>query len=201
MKKITAVVLALGLTMPAHSWTLFPVREKVVIETKTDYTATIVVGVVALIASLAAGKLIFSPKELSDEDKAAESIRIVSEFIGRINPSLRNRYNVTLVIDEYGPGREECRLVHISNKDFMDYQEDVFIGIVNNLVRQFNYVFGAFGLSLKAAQQLGAFEICLGSERRRITQRVLTGQNVQLIMDFIERTFFPPTDSEQEGME
>jgi hypothetical protein len=53
MKKMTAMVLALGLTMPAHSWTLFPVREKVVIETKTNYTATIVTGAITLLAGLA----------------------------------------------------------------------------------------------------------------------------------------------------
>jgi chromosome segregation ATPase len=53
MKKITAMVLALGLAVPAQACHLFPVREKVVIETKTNYTATIVIGVVTLLAGLA----------------------------------------------------------------------------------------------------------------------------------------------------
>jgi methyl-accepting chemotaxis protein len=53
MKKMTAVVLALGLTVPAQAWTLFPVRKEIVTVKETNYTATIAVGVVGIVSLLA----------------------------------------------------------------------------------------------------------------------------------------------------
>jgi hypothetical protein len=63
MKKMTAMVLALGLAVPAQAWHLFPVREKVVIETKTNYTATIITGAVTLLAGIAGVGYMWYKKE------------------------------------------------------------------------------------------------------------------------------------------
>jgi chromosome segregation ATPase len=101
MKKITMLALALGLTMPAHSWTLFPVREKVVIETKTNYTATVVVGavgIVSLLASLAGIGYIWREKnELQDDNNHlhtqantdGERIHNMEETIASKNDDIR----------------------------------------------------------------------------------------------------------------
>jgi chromosome segregation ATPase len=56
MKKITAVVLALGLSVPAQACHLFPVRKEIVTVKETDYAVTAVaigVFVVNLLAALA----------------------------------------------------------------------------------------------------------------------------------------------------
>ncbi|MDR0977900.1 MAG: hypothetical protein LBL71_02555 [Endomicrobium sp.] len=46
MKKIIALVLALGLAVPVQAWHLFPVREKIVIVKETDYIAMVVCAVI-----------------------------------------------------------------------------------------------------------------------------------------------------------
>jgi chromosome segregation ATPase len=54
MKKMTALVLALGLTVPAQAWTLFPVRKEIVTVKETNWavtfgTAFIILGACSLI--------------------------------------------------------------------------------------------------------------------------------------------------------
>jgi chromosome segregation ATPase len=45
MKKITAMVLALGLAVPAQAWHLFPVRKEIVTVKETDYVITAIIAV------------------------------------------------------------------------------------------------------------------------------------------------------------
>jgi ABC-type anion transport system duplicated permease subunit len=45
MKKITVLILALCLAVPAQAWHLFPVKEKIVEVPKTNYTAYAITGV------------------------------------------------------------------------------------------------------------------------------------------------------------
>jgi hypothetical protein len=74
MKKITVLMLVLGLAVPAQAWTLFPVRKEVVTETKTNYAAMAGACVITLVLSLIAGKLIFGYKAPVEPIKPVEPI-------------------------------------------------------------------------------------------------------------------------------
>jgi hypothetical protein len=67
MKKITVLILVLGLAMPVNAWTLFPVREKTVIveKTKISYVACVISSVITLIL----GGIIMFSTPCSEEEK------------------------------------------------------------------------------------------------------------------------------------
>jgi hypothetical protein len=65
MKKITVLILVLGLAVPAQAWTLFPVREKIVEVQKTNYVVTAGACVITLAMTLALSLIVFRSK-LSD---------------------------------------------------------------------------------------------------------------------------------------
>jgi chromosome segregation ATPase len=89
MKKMTAVVLVLGLTMPAHSWILFPVREKVVIETKTNYAVTAVACAITLLAGI--GYMWHKNKQLQDDnDYVRDNIVTKQIQIQQLQEDIRN---------------------------------------------------------------------------------------------------------------
>jgi hypothetical protein len=85
MKKITVLVLALGLTMPAYSWTLFPVREKIVTVKETNYAAMAGACAITLVASLIVGKVMFGRKEAKSRPalEAVVDIDIEPETVER----------------------------------------------------------------------------------------------------------------------
>ncbi|MDR0977898.1 MAG: hypothetical protein LBL71_02545 [Endomicrobium sp.] len=68
MKKLTVLMLVLGLAVPVQACHLFPVREKIVTVKETNYAVTAATFVVTLIASLVAGKLIFGYNKYSEEE-------------------------------------------------------------------------------------------------------------------------------------
>jgi hypothetical protein len=57
VKKITALVLVLGVAVSVNAWHLFPVREKIITIKETNYTACAVTGVVVGLLTLTAGLL------------------------------------------------------------------------------------------------------------------------------------------------
>jgi hypothetical protein len=196
MKKMTAMVLALGLTVPAQAWTLFPVREKVVIETKTDYTATIITGVVAVLASLAVGKLIFSPKKLSDIEKNA----IVEKFMTRLAPVLSSHYRIVLDIDYANIENSKVHLYRNFNRtDLNDVRrEDYNDGFKNGFkscVDRFNDQFSALGLSIQSNGQ--RFIVTIGSTIHDMKVD-LTPSELSYIVNLIERGFFEYVQQQQE---
>jgi hypothetical protein len=85
MKKITVLVLMLGLTVPTYAWHLFPVREKIVTVKETNYTALAGACAITLVVSLIAGKVIFGHKEAKSRP---ELIEWSNEAVADIEPEV-----------------------------------------------------------------------------------------------------------------
>jgi hypothetical protein len=90
LKKITVLVLVLGLTVPAQAWHLFPVRKEIVTVEKTNYAVTAATFVITLVASLVAGKLIFGHKqtrEISNDEMWTKREDIRKEINDSLAPN------------------------------------------------------------------------------------------------------------------
>ncbi|MDR0977557.1 MAG: hypothetical protein LBL71_00735, partial [Endomicrobium sp.] len=102
MKKLMAVMLALGLAMPVHAWHLFSVREKVVEVQKTNYLVTAItlaVGIVASIVTYWIGK--GSQLNELNELRDAENRTVRANLISQISADLKRRGNWSILFDNH----------------------------------------------------------------------------------------------------
>jgi hypothetical protein len=199
MKKMTAMVLALGLAVPAQAWILFPVRKEIVTVKETNYVVTAVACAITLVASLVAGKLILSPKKLSDKDKRIEEYGIIDKFIThKIVPALRAKYNVSLALENL----HDLQTLHLikNGKDFNDARREEHLEAYAEVARRFNAMFGHVGLFLEVSSDPDKFfDVCLGSVRRHCPAKPLNEQGVRYVVEVSGRAFFPLYDPGQEG--
>ncbi|MDR0978248.1 MAG: hypothetical protein LBL71_04410 [Endomicrobium sp.] len=105
MKKITVLMLALGLAVPAQAWHLFPVRKEIVEVQKTNYYACAVVGAIALAAGIAIGMFMFPfSKHINTEFIRS---KVIAEINLKLRPfSLKYDNNIVWGIEENLLGRE-----------------------------------------------------------------------------------------------
>jgi hypothetical protein len=109
MKKITVLILALGLSMPAHSWTLFSVKEKIVEVPKTNYTACaitgVVVGVITLIVGVFGGAFLDILYNETSYSNAIENTLVrVNCALAGFSLTIDDEYNIKGVSTDYGTG-------------------------------------------------------------------------------------------------
>jgi hypothetical protein len=75
MKKITVLVLVLGLAVPVQAWHLFPVRKEIVAVKETNYAVTAVACAVTLAASVLSCILIIKTRRTPVKPEESERVR------------------------------------------------------------------------------------------------------------------------------
>jgi hypothetical protein len=202
MKKMTAMVLALGLAVPAQAWHLFPVRKEILtVKVKeTNYAVTAATFVITLVASLIAGKLMFNPKKLSAEDKELADNSIIDKFLVKLTPYLNNKYGVSLAVD-----CSDMQSVTLSKngKDLNEDRRNNYLETVRDVVRTFNDRFNLMGIYMEATIRNGvAYKIKFGSPICQDFSDPLSDGGITRLVRTLQRIFLyqaiPHTDDEAE---
>ncbi|MDR0977820.1 MAG: hypothetical protein LBL71_02140 [Endomicrobium sp.] len=99
MKKITILILVLGLAMPAQAWTLFPVRKEIVTVKETNYALTAVCAAIPTILSIVIFMWGFkkyddTAKKFSDEIITANQlcIKTINDTVTAFSSTVRLLY-------------------------------------------------------------------------------------------------------------
>jgi hypothetical protein len=130
MKKIIALVLALGLAVPVHAWHLFSVREKIITVKETNYAACaitgVVIGVVTLGVGLLAGKfLLVDIKGMQDKYLETINKSLVSSCLKFTAEPQGDKTALHMVaFDEHDPP-DTADTVNVSQEDLIMLSRNV----------------------------------------------------------------------------